>query len=268
MNLARMHNLKGRLTTAARSLGRDTGSLAAAAPLPLALYAAALVLPAALAMRLGPEWLSRLGDLFGTLALTPLFAALAAFTLAAAWRRQPCPPGEAVKAVWSRILRALATGVCAWALSMALDLITGLVRSICGLLDTLTDWIPGVGAAVGFLTGALVWLVVQAQAFIGLVILVYAMAALTVDGLWALPQAKRALAILWGGRTDSLPELALLFGLWAAVKALMALVGSLTGGAVAGACLALVEAGLTTLCTTALMAIYLRERDRQDGWAL
>ena len=268
MSLSKLSAFKTRLTAGARALGRDTGALIAAAPLTLALYAAALLLPPELATRLGPTWLSRLGNLFGTLALTPLFAALAAPTLAAAWRRRPCPVSEAVGAIWSRILRVLATGLCAWALTLALDLLTGLVGSIAGLLTTLTDWIPGVGAAVGFVAGALVWLALLLQAFIGHVALVYAMAALMIDNLWALPQARRALAILWGGRTDSLPELGLLFVLWAAVRAVMALITALTGGVIAGLCLALIETGLIALSTAAILAIYLRERDRQDGWTL
>ncbi|MBR3505237.1 MAG: hypothetical protein IKO07_13490 [Clostridia bacterium] len=267
--MARLYNLKNRLAAAARVLRQDAGALIAAAPLPLSLYAAALLLPPELAMRLGPEWLSRLGDLFGTLALTPLFAALAATALAAAWRKRPCPPGEPVKAVWRGILRALATGVCAWALTLALDLVIGLVGSICGLLNTLTDWIPGVGAAVGLFTGALTWLALLAQEYAGLVLLVYAMAALMVDGLWALPQAKRALAVLWGGRTDSLPALGLLFGAWIAARALMALAGALAGGPAAGVCLALAQTALTALSAAAILAVYLRERDRQDGgWTL
>ena len=268
MSLSKLSAFKTRLTAGARALGRDTGALIAAAPLTLALYAAALLLPPELATRLGPEWLARLGNLFGTLALTPLFAALAAPTLAAAWRRLPCPVSEAVGAVWGKILRVLVTGLCAWALTLALDLLTGLVGSIAGLLTTLTDWIPGVGAAVGFVAGALVWLALLLQAFIGHVALVYAMAALMIDNPWALPQARRALAILWGGRTDSLPELGLLFVLWAAVRAVMALIEALTGGVIAGLCLALIETGLIALSTAAILAIYLRERDRQDGWTL
>ena len=266
--MARISAFKNRLTAGARVLGRDAGALIAAAALPLALYAAALLLPPALATRLGPEWLARLGNLLGTLAFTPVFAALATPTLSAAWRRQPCPVGGALRATGSRILRVLATGVCAWAVTLALDLVTGLVGSVAGLLNTLTDWIPGVGPVVGALTGALMWLALLAQAFIGHVVLVCAMAALTVDNRWALPQAKRALAILWGGRTDSLPELTLLFAAWAAVKALTALVGALSGGAAAGILIAIIETGLTALSTAAVMAIYLRERDRQDGWTL
>ena len=226
--MARISAFKNRLTAGARVLGRDAGALIAAAVLPLALYAAALLLPPALATRLGPEWLARLGNLLGTLAFTPVFAALATPTLSAAWRRQPCPVSGALRATGSRILRVLATGVCAWAVTLAL----------------------------------------LAQAFIGHVVLVCAMAALTVDNRWALPQAKRALAILWGGRTDSLPELTLLFAAWAAVKALTALVGALSGGAAAGILIAIIETGLTALSTAAVMAIYLRERDRQDGWTL
>ena len=88
------------------------------------------------------------------------------------------------------------------------------------------------------------------------------------DGLWALPQAKRALALLWGGRTDALPELGLLLAVWVAVRALMALVGMLPGGAIPQIGLAVMETGLTALSTAAVMAIYLRERDRQDGWTL
>ena len=175
---------------------------------------------------------------------------------------------EAVGAVWGKILRVLVTGLCAWALTLVLDLVTGLVGSVAGLLNTLTDWIPGVGAAVGFVAGALVWLALLLQEFIGHIALVYAMAALMIDNLWALPQARRALAILWGGRTDSLPELGLLFVLWAAVRAVMALIEALTGGVIAGLCLALIETGLIALSTAAILAIYLRERDRQDGWTL
>ena len=75
MSLSKLSAFKTRLTAGARALGRDTGALIAAAPLTLALYAAALLLPPELATRLGPEWLARLGNLFGTLALTPLFTA-------------------------------------------------------------------------------------------------------------------------------------------------------------------------------------------------
>ena len=266
--MARMSALKHRLAAGGRAFGRDAGSLiAAAAPL-LALYAAALLLPPELARRLAPEWLARLGNLFGALALTPLFTALAAPTLAAAWRKRAYPLGGAIRAAGGKLLRVLATGVCAWALTLALDLVTGLVSSVAGLVGTLTDWIPGVGAAVGLLTGALVWLALLAQAFVGHVVLVYGMAALTVDDRWALPQAKRALALLWGGRTDALPELGLLLAVWVAVRALMALVGMLPGGAIPQIGLAVMETGLTALSTAAVMAIYLRERDRQDGWTL
>ena len=266
--MAKMGALRHRLTAGGRALGRDTGSLiAAAAPL-LALYAAALLLPPELAKRLAPEGPARLGNLLGALALTPLFTALAAPTLAAAWRKRTYPLGEAVRAAGGKILRALATGVCAWALALALDLVTGLVSSAAGVVGTLTNWIPGVGQAIGLLTGALVWLALLAQAFVGHVILVYGMAALTVDQRWALPQAKRALAILWGGRTDALPELGLLFVVWVMVRGLMALIAALSSGPAAGILAALMETGLTALSTAAVMAIYLRERDRQDGWTL
>lgn len=263
-----MLRLKGRWRAAARALGRDAGSLIAAAPLPLGLSACALLLLPRLVTAFGPEWLSRLADLLGTLALEPLFAALAAVLFAAAWRKQRCGLPEAGRAAWEKILRVLATGVCAWALSLALDLLTGLVGSVAELLNTLTDWIPGVGAVVGALTGALVWLALLAQAFIAHVLLVCAMAALMVDGLWALPQAKRALAILWGGRTDSLPALGLLFGLWIAAMALAALALALAGGAVSGVIAALIEASLRAASTAAVMAVYLKERDRQSGWTL
>ncbi len=266
--MARMTGLKSRIGAGARVLGRDTGSLLAAAPLTLALYAGVLLLPPQLAMAFGTDLLYRLSDLLLTLALRPLFAALTAVTLAAAWRRHPRGPALAARAVGGQILRVLATGICAWALSLALDLFTGLVGAIAGLLNTLTDWIPGVGAVIGWVLGALVWLATQAQLFLALVLLVYGMAALTVDGLWALPQAKRALASLWGGRTDSLPALIALFVLWAAAHVPAALVNMTAGGTAALVVSGLTYVVITAVCVSAIMAIYLRERDRQDGWTL
>ncbi|MBQ8954300.1 MAG: hypothetical protein IJ048_09300, partial [Clostridia bacterium] len=64
--MTRMSRLKSRMRGEARALGRDTGTLLAAAWQKLALFAALLLLPPQLGMRLGPEWLSRLSDFAGT----------------------------------------------------------------------------------------------------------------------------------------------------------------------------------------------------------
>ena len=265
--MKRINWLKNCIQNEGRVLSRDTGSLLAAAWKALGLFAAALLLPQ-LGLRLGPAWLARLSDLVGTLALTPVFVALALTVLAAAWRRQRCAPAEAVKGLREKLWRVLATGLCVWAGSLALNLPVNLIRWATGLLTTLTGWIPGVGAVVGALSAALVWLTLQTQAFIAHVALVYGLVALVLDGLWALPQAKRALTLLWGGRTDSLPGLALLFILWIAVRALCALLGALMGGAAAALLTALLETCLIALSTAATAAICLRERDRQSGWAV
>ena len=109
--MKRINRLKNCIQNEGRVLSRDTGSLLAAAWRALGLFAVALLLPQ-LGLRLGPAWLARLSDLVGTLALTPVFVALALTVLAAAWRRQRCAPAEAVKGLREKLWRVLVTGLC------------------------------------------------------------------------------------------------------------------------------------------------------------
>jgi len=266
--MKRFNHIKNRVVPAARALARDAKALLLAARSVPALLAPILLLLPAAAGRLGPEWLSRLANMAAALLLTPLFAAMAAVMFSSAWERRPCPLKRAAGAVRGKILRVLATGLCVWAGSLALDLVTGLIGSLAGLLNTLTGWIPGVGAVVGALGSALLWLAMLAQEFIAHTALVCGMAALMAEGLWALPQARRALVILWGGRTDSLPSLGALFAAWIAARAAAALIGALAGGPVAAIAACVIDACLTAVSAAAVMAVYLRERDRQGGWTV
>lgn len=256
--------IKNRVRPAACAMRRDALSMLRAALGACLLFAAVLLLLPALAGRLGPEGVARLMNLFITLAFTPVFAALAATCLGAAWDRKTCSVKDAALAVWRNILRVLATGLCAWLLSLALEAVTGLVGSLTGLVSTLLGWIPGVGSVVNAIMAAVLFVAGEACAFAAHVALVSAMAALMLEGLWAMPQAKRALAILWGGRTDAFPALAMLLIAWLVVRAACALIAALAPALIAAVAVSLIDAALLTLATACILAVYLREKDRNS----
>ena len=79
-----------------------------------------------------------------------------------------------------------------------------------------------------------------------------------------MPQAKRALAILWGGRTDAFPALAALLIAWLVVRAACALVAALAPALIAAVAVSLIDAALLTLATACILAVYLREKERNS----
>lgn len=255
---------EGRLTAK-----RAVPLLRAVAPVLLPLWALLALLPGLLgawggagAWSSGPQMRSFLSLLSGAL-LEPLFFAACAYALAARWEQRSFDLTSTCVAIRARIGRVLLTGVCVWLVIWGVEMLSGLLHSLLLLVDSLLGWMPLVGTLIAWLATALLFTVSSALAFLSETMLIAALLALLGDGFWASAQARQVLRIFWGGRTDLWPGLTGAFAAWLAVDILLALCGlASVAGAYAGACL---EALRLILLAGVVGAMYLTERDRQDG---
>ena len=198
------------------------------------------------------------------LAVMPLTAAMITYAAGASWEGRKVNLTDAYHLARIRIREIAITGLAAGAVVWLAGILTSLLYSLIGVVPALLGFIPVVGPIVTAAAACVIWLISTAVEFLAHTVLVMGMIALTADGITGRAQAERALAILRGGLNAVLSELALVFILWLAVQGVCALAAYLLplGGALI---FSIAEAAMTAVSMVALSAVYLRQRDRQDG---
>ena len=242
---------------------------AAAGILPVLLPCAAVLFLLCFIEALGSryEWLKGTGEFWALvegILVMPLAAGMITYAASAVWEHRSASLNDAAQLVRIRIKPVLITGVAAGAIMLLLRWVSSVVGSVVGILPALTGWIPLVGPAISGIAGFVLWLLALALAFVAHAAMVSGMLALTADGMSGKPQLERAIGIVWEGRSETLPELGTVFGVWIILEALAGALGLIPGmiGALAGS---LVSAALYVLSMTAVSVVYLTARDRKDG---
>ena len=242
---------------------------AAAGIMPVLLPCAAALLLMNFLEALGERyaWMQDAGAfwaLVDSILVLPLAAGMITYAVSAFWEHRSFSLNDAVQLVRIRIKPVLITGIAAGAIILVFRWIGSAVSSIIGILPALLGWIPVLGAVISGVVGFVVWLLALVMEFIAHAALVCGMLALTADGMSGRPQLERTISVIWGSRDDTLCDMGLAFGVWVVFGALGWLLGLIPGvlGALAGS---IISAALYALSMTAISAVYLAARDKQDG---
>lgn len=196
-----------------------------------------------------------------SLAVTPVAAGMMTYAAGASWEGRSAALADAYHLARIRIKEIAMTGLAAGAVVWLANALASVLHTLIGIVPALLGWIPVIGQVVTAAVAIVFWLISAAAEFFALTALTLGMLSLTADGMTGRAQAERALAILRGGREESLYGLGSVFLVWIAVQAVCALLGLAHIQLIADA----LAAALTAAAVTAISVVYLKERDRQDG---
>lgn len=211
-----------------------------------------------------PSGSAALLSLIASFGVTPVAAGMITYAAGARWEGRSASIVDAYHLARIRIKQIVITGLAAGLIVMLFDWVATAAYSLIGILPALLGWIPVLGAVISGAAACVIWLIALLMEYAAHIVLVTGMLALTADGVSGRPQAERVLAVVRGGGTELLLKLLLIFGGWIVLQGLYELaVWTLpAGAALAGG---VFPAALTVLSMVAVSAVYLKERDRQDG---